>query len=130
IDEQRQVPVVVTTAQQLTSWRQTARANGGEGAQLVPDFFCLPWHEGHISLGIHGERCLVRFDRWRGAAGGKDFILSLVRQQLAHSTDGPERSVHVYIHDDGRSEPESAVSAVVDKGWALHPGVDLYRPHH
>jgi len=77
------VPVLVVSRDVLAQWQQTLAQQGQDYGALVPDFFALPWRQGAIALAVHGERWLLRSDRWRGAAGPRELLQPLVENLVA-----------------------------------------------
>ena len=81
-DGANQVPVIVADREQLAAW-QARLTSAATGAHLVPDFFRLPWEEGHLAVLAQGDRWLFRSGRWEGGAGPADRLWSVLSNSIA-----------------------------------------------
>lgn len=112
-DGDGRVAVIAVKTSVLSAWRGLLGERGISYRRLVPDFFALPWRDGITTVAVQGERWLLRWGPWQGAAGSPG-LLSPLLENLLPAGDGD-----LVVYADS---PENLAAAL--DGGEIHRGVD------
>lgn len=87
ISKTGQLPVLVTARQPLTDLVQSWHSHRMRIAQIVPDFFCLPWHTGQCTVWPDRERILIRYSPSAGCACDAENLLLYLNKILVEQNN-------------------------------------------